>query len=271
MTEVPREQSVSQFHVESEHESEFEFESESESESESEKILFVDEDRELLELLSFVAQRAGFRPLLAADPATAWQLFTDLRPRAVVLDTMVGDGCGLRLLNTIRRSSDVPVIVLSTSDAEDDVVHALELGADDYVTKPIPFRALMARIHAVLRRRQHQPRPTEPVDRWLRVGPLAVNPRTHKATLDGLPLSLTGTEFRLLHLLMDNPGCTVPHQMLLQEVWSSADPTATDVVRAAVSRLRRKLSDASEHPPLLRTIPGVGVILDVRSAAPVAA
>jgi DNA-binding response OmpR family regulator len=235
------------------------------------KVLFVDDDRELLELLSFVAQRAGFRPLLAADPSTALQLLGEHHPHLVVLDTMVGNGRGLELLSTIRSCSDLPVIVLSTSDSEDDVVQALEQGADDYVTKPLPFRALMARIHAVLRRRGREPLPTDPVDCWLRVGPLAVNSRTRKATLDGLPLALTGTEFRLLELLMDHHGRAVPHQLLLQEIWSSDEPSATDVVRAAVSRLRRKLTDASENPPLLRTIAGIGVILEVRSTIAAAA
>jgi DNA-binding response OmpR family regulator len=206
-------------------------------------------------------RRAGFRPTLATSGSDALRLIDELQPDLLVLDLTLVDGHGLETLKAVRRSSDLPIIVLSTSVSEDDLVQVLELGADDYVTKPIAFRAMLARIRAVLRRQMRNPQPPAPTDDWIRVGPLALNPSQHKAKLEGLPLSLTVTEFRLLQLLMDNSDSVVPHRGLLKQIWGYDDPTATDVVRAAISRLRRKLAEASDQPPTLRTIPGVGVTL----------
>jgi DNA-binding response OmpR family regulator len=116
------------------------------------KILLVAGDRELLELLSYILHRAAFRPTLATSGSDALQLMDELQPDLLVLDLTSVDGPGLEMLKAVRRSSDLPIIVLSTSVSEDDLVQVLELGADDYVTKPIAFRAMLARIRAVLRR-----------------------------------------------------------------------------------------------------------------------
>ena len=228
------------------------------------KILLVDGDRELLELLTYVVQRAGFRPIRATDGLSALQLLDELRPDLLVLASPLGAGDGLEVLGNIRRVSEVPIIVLSSLDNEDDVVRALERGADDYVTKPIAFRELVARIGALLRRRiGDEARRDEPADHhWMRVGMVALNPREQKATLDGLPLALTRTEFRLLQFLMDNAGKVVSYRVLLNQIWGYDDPNANEVVRAALSRLRRKLEEASDRPQMLRTVPGVGVMLE---------
>jgi two-component system, OmpR family, response regulator VicR len=225
------------------------------------KILLVDDDQELLELLSFVVQRAGLRPMVARDGASALKLLDEQRPDLLVLDVRLGDGDGLQVLEAVRRCHTLPVIMLSALDSEDDKVRALELGADDYVTKPFAFRELVARIRAGLRKRAPGARPVDPADHWLCVGPLALNPLEHRATLEGLPLLLTVTEFRLLQLLMRHPGRIVPHRALLKQIWGYDDPADTDVVRATVYRLRRKLGESSDQPPLLRTVPGVGVVL----------
>jgi DNA-binding response OmpR family regulator len=225
------------------------------------KILLVDDDRELLELLSFVVRRAGLRPYVAHDGASALKLLGDVQPDLVVLDVRLGDTNGLDVLKHLRRDHALPVIMLSALDTEDDKVSALDLGADDYVTKPFAFRELVARIRACLRR----PPPGAPAslpEYRLRVGSIGLNPLDHTATLDDLPLSLTVTEFRLLRLLMRHPGRVVPHGVLLKQVWDYDDPTDTDVVRATVYRLRRKLGEASDGTPRLRTVPGVGVLLE---------
>jgi DNA-binding response OmpR family regulator len=224
------------------------------------KILLVDDDEMQLEFLSFLVQRADFRPIVASDCATAVRLLDEQSPDLLVLDIQLGENDGLQMLETVRRFSDVPIIMLSARDSEEDIERALELGADDYVTKPFPFRELLARIRAVLRRTHYALQPVEPIDLWMRVGPLALNRREHKATLDGLPLALTRTEFRLLQLLMENAGSVVPYCVLLKEVWSYDDPTATDVVRAAVYRLRRKLGETNDQPVIM-TLPGIGVVL----------
>jgi DNA-binding response OmpR family regulator len=233
------------------------------------KILLVDDDRELLELLSFVVQRAGLRPYVAHDAASALNLIGEVQPDLVVLDVRLGNGNGLDVLKDLRRDHALPVIMLSALDTEDDKVSALDLGADDYVTKPFAFRELVARIRACLRRpppgaaRLHLP------EHRLRVGSIGLNPLDHTATLDGLPLALTVTEFRLLQLLMRHAGRVVPHGVLLKQVWGYDDPTDTDVVRATVYRLRRKLGEASDGSPRLRTVPGVGVMLHADADASV--
>jgi two-component system response regulator VicR len=231
------------------------------------KILLVDDDRELVELLSFAVQRAGMRPIAAHDGASACKLLDELRPDLVVLDVRLGSSNGLDVLKTIRRSHTVPVIMLSALDTEDDKVNALDLGADDYVTKPFAFRELVARIRACLRRPAPGTTPPDSPAHRLRVGSIELNPLDHTVTLEDLPLPLTVTEFRLLKLLMGHAGQVVPHSVLLKQVWGYQDPTDTDVVRATVYRLRRKLVEASDRSPRLRTIPGVGVMLQADAAA----
>jgi DNA-binding response OmpR family regulator len=224
------------------------------------KILLVDDDAGLLELLSFLVQRDGFRPILATDGSSALQLLDEERPDLLLLDIRLGHDDGLEVLQAVRRSSEVPVIMLSSLDSEEDIERALELGADDYLSKPFAFRELRARIGAVLRR-TCQTRPVRTaVDHWMRVGPLALNPVERKATLDGMPLELTRTEFRLLKLLMENTDSVMPYGVLLKQVWGYDDATASDVVRAAVYRLRRKLVEANGQP-VISTLSGIGVVL----------
>ncbi|MBV9547062.1 MAG: response regulator transcription factor [Chloroflexi bacterium] len=234
------------------------------------KILFVDDDRELLELLSFIATGAGLCPRMAHDASSALAALREESPDLLVLDIRLNDRDGWTVLEEVRRSSDLPVIVLSALTSEDDVVRALESGADDYLRKPFTHRELLGRIHGLLRRRatETSPLPRRRVED-LRIGGLALDPLQHTATVDGHPVTLTAIEFRLLELLMRNAGRVVPHDELLARVWGYQDANASNVVRAAVYRLRRKLETASnDDPPSLRTIPGVGVMLRT-SAAPV--
>jgi two-component system, OmpR family, response regulator VicR len=225
-------------------------------------VLLVDDDRDLVEVVSFAMRRAGLEVVGAHDAPAAIELFESRGPSLVVLDLNLGKWDGLELLREIRRRGGVPVIILSARDAEEDKVRGLELGADDYVTKPFGHRELIARVRAHLRRYgQEVEPPARSGGAPLRVGSLALNPAQHSATKDGRPLSLTVTEFRLLRYLMVNAGTVVPTPTLLKQVWSYDDPTASDVVRVAVYRLRRKLEESPEDPRLLHTVPGVGVML----------
>jgi two-component system response regulator VicR len=226
------------------------------------QILLVDDDRELVDLLAFALRRAGLEPLPAYDASSAIQVFSDKQPDLAVLDVNLGLGNGLDVLKALRQRSQLPIIMLTAFDTEEDKVRGLELGADDYLTKPFSHRELIARIRAQLRRAGMVPdlKP-DPAVR-LEVGPIVLDTRTHTVTKRGQPVSLTVTEFRLLHVLMVHAGTVVPTARLLKQVWNYAvDAGGNDVVRVTVHRLRRKLEDDPSQPKLLHTIAGVGVLL----------
>lgn len=221
-------------------------------------ILLIDDDRELIAVLTLALQRAGFGVRSARDAPTAIALMDSERPDLVVLSVPLRTTNALDLLAHLRRSSRAVVIVLTGRGGEDDRVQGLELGADDYVSKPFSPRELVARIRAHL---QHHERPEEPAAPTLTVGPLTLDAATHTVTNAGRPVLLTVTEFRLLHTLMVQAGRVVPFATLLQQVWGYDDPSVTDVVRTTVYRLRRKLHDDPAQPRLLTSIPGVGFLL----------
>jgi DNA-binding response OmpR family regulator len=225
------------------------------------RILLVDDDRELIDLLAFALKRAGLEPIGAHDAATALRLFEERKPDLVVLDINLGSSSGLDVLRELRRRSPLPVIMLTALDSEEDKVRGLEAGADDYLTKPFSHRELIARIRAQLRRSgQEWPVRRAPETR-LEVGTITLDLAEHSVTKSGQPVSLTVTEFRLLHCLMSNAGAVVPTATLLKQVWGYNDPGGSDVVRVTVHRLRRKLEEDPARPQLLHTIPGVGVRL----------
>lgn len=222
-------------------------------------ILLTDDDRDLVDLLSFALSRAGFDVLPAFDAPTALKLVE--RAEFAVLDVNLGSWDGFDLLKEVRRRSQIPIIMLTARDAEDDRVRGLELGADDYLTKPFSHRELVARIRANLRRRGQEWAPPSPTEAVITVGPLTMNVAEHSVQKNGQPLDLTVTEFRLLQFLMANAGGVVPTRIVLRQVWGYDDPTGADVVRVTLHRLRRKLGEDPSNPHLLHTVPGVGVML----------
>jgi two-component system response regulator VicR len=231
------------------------------------RILLVDDDRELIDLLAFALKRAGLEPVAAHDAAAAIRAYEERQPDLVVLDINLGASSGLEVLKDLRRRGQLPVIMLTALDSEEDKVRGLELGADDYLTKPFSHRELIARIRANLRRSgQESPARRAPETRF-EVGSITLNLAEHSVTKAGQLVSLTVTEFRLLHCLMANAGTVVPTTTLLKQVWGYQDPGGSDVVRVTVHRLRRKLEQDPSRPNLLHTIPGVGVLLKSDAAA----
>ena len=228
------------------------------------KVLIVDDDRELTELLCFALRRAGHEALPSYDAPTARRLLLEGSPDLAVLDINLGTSDGLDLLREIRRQSEMPVIMLTGRDSEQDKVMGLTLGADDYVTKPFGIRELIARIHAQMRRRRvDEWAPQASGDAVLQAGPLTLNSTEHRASKDGRPLNLTPTEFRLLRCLMQHAGAVVPLPVLLKQVWGYDAGSPTDVVRVTTHRLRSKLEEDSGSSELLQTVPGVGIMLRV--------
>ena len=225
------------------------------------RILLVDDDRELIDLLAFALKRAGLEPIAAYDGASAVRMFDERRPDLVVLDINLGISSGLDVLKDVRRRASLPVIMLTALDSEEDKVRGLEAGADDYLTKPFSHRELIARIRAQLRRSGQEWSGRRAPETRLEVGSVVLDLAEHSVTKSGQQVSLTVTEFRLLHCLMTNAGTVVPTASLLKQVWGYNDPGGSDVVRVTVHRLRRKLELDPARPNLLHTIPGVGVLL----------
>lgn len=222
------------------------------------KVLLVDDDRDLLALLQFALKRAGFGSILAYDAETGLRAYESASPDIAILDVNLGATDGFTLLERIRQSGDLPVIMLTARDNEGDKIRGLELGADDYVTKPFSPRELVARIRAQLRRVGITQEKTVPV---FEVGALVLNVGEHSATNEGRALNLTVTEFRFLQALMEHAGDVVATSELLRTVWGYDEPGGADLVRAIVHRLRRKLGDDAANPRFLHTIPGVGMML----------
>jgi two-component system response regulator VicR len=226
------------------------------------EILVVDDDRDLVEILAFLIGQAGMIALVASDPATALEMFERHDPSVAVIDlNHLRPGDGFELLAELRRrSASLPVIVLTARTSEDDKVRALDLGADDYIEKPFGNRELIARIRANARRSDLELgiMPSDPI---LEVGSLRLDLTEHTLQIDGDPVRLTGTEFRLLQYLMRNRNSVVPTHAIAKYVWGYNDPPARDVVRVTVHRLRRKLGDDGHTRKFIETVPGVGLRL----------
>ena len=233
------------------------------------RILLVDDDRELIDLLAFALKRAGLDPISAHDATSALRQFEERHPDLVVLDINLGASTGLDVLKELRRRSQLPVIMLTALDSEEDKVRGLEAGADDYLTKPFSHRELIARIRAQLRRSGEAWSPRRAPETRFQVGSITLDLAEHSVTKAGQQVSLTVTEFRLLHCLMTNAGSVVPTGAILKQVWGYQDASGSDVVRVTVHRLRRKLEADPTRPHLLHTIPGVGVLLKSDAETPV--
>ncbi len=229
-------------------------------------ILVVDDDRVQVDVVSFLLRRRGFDPETAFDAESARELFEHQPPLLVILDVQLGQADGRDLLRQFKQQRpDIPILMLTVLNAEDDRVYGLELGADDYLAKPFGYRELIARVRALLRRGKGEVRERMTPQR-LELGPVVLNPMTHEVTRDGRRLDLSPTEFRLLQALMERPNELVSTRTLLQQVWGHQDMTARNVVRVTADRLRAKLETEPAHPQFLQTVPGEGLIF--RAQAP---
>ena len=222
-------------------------------------LLLVEDALDLAQVILRDLEAEGYRVLHAADGAAALDLFAAQPPDLVILDWMLPKLSGLEVLRRLRQSSAVPVLMLTARGEEADRVLGLEVGADDYVTKPFSMRELTARIHALLRRIEHV-QATLAADRsgdtaLVRCGMLQLDPTAYQATLDGSPLDLTRTEFDLLHLLLRNPDRAFSRSYLLDTVWGENYIAGDRSVDNAILRLRKKLGPLGE---VIETVWGVG-------------
>lgn len=223
------------------------------------KVLIVDDDRTLVDLLAFTMRRAGFEPLLARDAVQAMKVFKESAVDVVLLDVNMPGEPGLRdgfdVCREIRKISNVPIVLLTVRDDEDDVIKGLTIGADDYILKPFSPRQLVARVQTVLRRAtsgkivSEEPYVFEDC---------RFDPGTREFERKGCDaVLLTRLESRLLDTLMLNQGQIIHAEALIDHVWG-LEGGSTEMLRQLVHRLRQKIEDDPEDPKLIKNLPGVG-------------
>jgi two-component system response regulator RegX3 len=223
-------------------------------------ILVVEDEEAISEPLAAALVREGFDPLVAGTAAEGLELFERRSPDLVLLDVMLPDGDGRDVLRRIRETSRTPVVMLTARGEETDRVLGLELGADDYVTKPFSAAELAARIRAVLRRSESEPGPASGT--VLEHGGIRMDLDVHEASKDGEPLDLTVKEFELLRVLLERAGKLVRRTELVHEVWDPAWFGSTKTLDVHVSALRKKLGDDPASPRYIHTVRGVGFRFD---------
>nr|MBN1229874.1 response regulator transcription factor [Anaerolineae bacterium] len=219
-------------------------------------ILVVDDERRMIDFIRMNLELERFRVLEASNGIEALDMVRRNILDLIILDVMMPQLDGFEMLRMLREFSSVPVIMLTAKGEEDDKVKGLELGADDYVTKPFGARELMSRVKAVLRRTQTLAEPGEAI---VRVdNRLSVDFNKREAIVNGEPVKLRPTEYRLLYHLMENAGWTVSHEQLLAKVWGYEYRDETHYVRLYVNYLRDKIEEDPSNPQYILTERGIG-------------
>lgn len=219
------------------------------------KALVVDDDVDLLDLTTYALRREGYIVLPAVDGTQALQCWETEQPDIILLDANLPRINGFEVCRRIRQEAKTPIIMLTARNAEEDVIRGLQLGADDYVTKPFSARQLAARMKAILRRstsdRYDQPRSE------IRVGSLTLDSQCHEATRDGVAVELTALEFRILFLMAANPNRVVPYTRLVEYAWGY-DSGDAGLLKTHVCHIREKLAMPLSGKAGIKAVPDVG-------------
>ena len=218
-----------------------------------EHVLVVDDEPQILRALGVILRNAGYVVATAATKSEALDAVSVRPPDAMVLDLVLPDGSGVEVTSEVRTWSSLPIIVLSAVGDEREKVRALDVGADDYITKPFGTEELLARLRAVLRRAGEER--DEPL---VKVGALAIDLADRRLTRDGQEIHLTPIEFDILRELADHAGKLVTQRQLLQSVWGPGYDLETHYLRVHVAHIRAKIEPDPSHPTYLITEPGVG-------------
>ena len=217
------------------------------------KILVADDDRDLLELVAFSLAQAGFLVVKAQDGNDALRIFAAESPELLILDINMPGLTGFQVCEEVRRTSRVPVMMLTVRGEEEDLVRALELGADDYLNKPFSPRTLLARVKALLRRAGLE------VSAPASAGRLKLDMEEHTLQIGTRPvIRLTKLELRLLQYLLANSGRTVSSDRLLSHVWGHRGAGDRELLKQLVHRVRQKIEREPARPEILETVPGAG-------------
>jgi two-component system response regulator RegX3 len=223
------------------------------------RVLLVEDEESYREATSYMLRREGYEVVAAGDGRTGLDEFARAGADIVLLDLMLPGLSGVEVCRQLRQVSSVPVIMVTARDSEIDKVVGLEIGADDYVTKPFSHRELVARIRAVLRRGQDN----EPLADVIEAGDVRMNVERHEVTLHGEPVRLALKEFELLEMFLRNPGRVLTRGQLIDRVWGSDYFGDTKTLDVHVKRLRAKLEADPATPKLFVTVRGLGYKLDV--------
>lgn len=225
------------------------------------KILVVDDEKPISDIVKFNLTKEGYEVYTAYDGEEALEKVKEVEPDLILLDLMLPKMDGLEVAREVRKNYDMPIIMVTAKDSEIDKVLGLELGADDYVTKPFSNRELVARVKANLRRGQGAQKASEEVNAELQIGELTIHPDAYMVTKKGETVELTHREFELLHYLAKHLGQVMTREHLLQTVWGYDYFGDVRTVDVTVRRLREKIEDNPSHPNYLVTRRGVGYYL----------
>jgi two-component system response regulator RegX3 len=220
-------------------------------------VLVVEDEESFVDALQVGLKREGFRVEIARDGKEALDIFDVVQPDLVLLDVMLPKISGIDVCRQLRKRSQVPIIMVTAKAAEIDTVVGLEVGADDYITKPYRLRELVARMRAVLRRAPLD-RAGELTEGALTVGDVSLDPDQHEVLIRGESVSLPLKEFELLHLLLANAGRVLPRETLIDRVWGNDYVGDTKTLDVHVKRLRAKIEDDPSAPTKIVTIRGLG-------------
>ncbi len=221
-------------------------------------ILVAEDEESFIEALELGLTREGFVVEVARDGQQALDQFEKVHPDLILLDLMLPKMSGIDVCRAIRTTSQVPIIMVTAKSTEIDTVVGLEVGADDYVTKPYSMRELVARIRAVMRRRQGEETPTPGKDKIIKGGEVLLDPERHEVSVRNKLVKLPLKEFELLEFLMNNAGKVLTRDVIIDRIWGAYYSGDTKTLDVHVKRLRSKIERDPSDPKLITTIRGLG-------------
>ena len=219
------------------------------------KILLVEDEHSIAEPIIYNLKQEGFSVTHVDEGPIALEIFSEEKFDLIILDLMLPEISGLDICRSIRKESDVPIIMVTAKDSEADRVSGLELGADDYVTKPFSVRELMSRVRAVLRRTTTK---TNKIDKSIKSGNIEINLSKYEAKVDDKNIDLTPREFELLYAFCENEGNLMSREQIFDEIWGYSFIGNTKTLDVHIQRIREKIEKDPRQPKRLVTVRGVG-------------